>query len=286
MIKKEKILVIGGAGYVGSNLIRRIATNNEVISIDCYYTGKIENHIDGVKYIKGNSRDIENLIPNDNFDYIFHFGEYSRVETSFDDYKDVMRLNIESFSSVVEYAKNHSKKIIYSGSSTKFGDITGGKEASPYAWSKKVNTEHLLRYANWFGINFCIVYFYNIYGKNEIANGRHSTLIGKYTELVKNGAETLPVVMPGTQVRNFTHIDDVINALILIAKNGNGDGYGIGSKNAYTILDVVKMFGKKAEYLPKRRGNRMSAELKIEKTLALGWSPEHDLKTYIKSILK
>ena len=285
MIIEQKILVLGGAGFIGSNLIKHLAPKNEITSVDCYYSGSILNHVKGVDYIYGYSRDLDVLLPKKYFDYIFHFGEYSRVESSFEDYKDVMDLNLESFSSVVEYAKKHSKKFIYSGSSTKYGDVAGGKEASPYAWSKKINTEHLLRYSEWFGINFCIVYFYNVYGSNEITSGRYSTLIGKYRELVERGVEKLPVVSPGTQVRNFTHIDDVVCALILVAKYGSGDGYGIGAKESYSIIEVVEMFGKNAEYLAKRRGNRMSAELRTEKTIALGWIPKHDLKTYIRSIL-
>lgn len=281
MIQDKKILVIGGAGFIGTGLIQGLDKSNKITSLDCYLSGSQDNHIDGVRYVKGYSKDIASLFPEVFFDYIFHFGEYSRVESSFDDYRLVMELNLESFSSVIEYAAKHSGKFIYSGSSTKFGDISGGKEASPYAWSKTTNTEHLNRYAEWFGMKYCIVYFYNVYGENEIGTGRYSTLIGKYLELCRRGATSLPVVSPGTQIRNFTYIGDVVNALQIVAESGCGDGYGIGTTKSYTILDVVSMFQKKPEMLPARRGNRMIAELFTDKTLALGWVPKVDLTDYI-----
>lgn len=283
MIQNKLILVIGGAGFIGSSLIKSLDKSNQIISLDCYFSGSRRNHIEGVQYVEGYSKDVANLFPAYFFDYIFHFGEYSRVETSFEDYRLVMEFNLESFSNVIEYASKHSGKFIYSGSSTKFGDVSGGSEASPYAWSKTTNTEHLNRYADWFGLNYCIVYFYNVFGENEIATGRYSTLIGKYLELCRQGATYLPVVTPGTQVRNFTYIGDVVNAIQIVAEMGSGDGYGIGAEESHTILDVVNMFQKVPEMLPARRGNRMMAELCTDKTLALGWVPKVDLASYIKS---
>tara|TARA_B100000900_G_C20591630_1_gene721846 strand:+ start:1413 stop:2276 length:864 start_codon:yes stop_codon:yes gene_type:complete len=283
-MKKKKILVTGGAGFVGSNLCENLAASNDVYSLDNYLMGSSENHIEGVTYIKGSTVNISKLV---NFtpDIIYHLGEYSRVEQSFEDIKTVWQSNKDGIFAVLEFVRRVGCKILYAGSSTKFGDGGLGRSASPYAWTKASNTELVINYGNWFDIPYAITYFYNVYGNREIQTGKYATLIALYKEKMKNN-EPLIVVSPGSQKRNFTHIDDIIKALILVGENGYGDEFGIGSDEAYSIKEVAKMFGGEIEMVPERRGNRMTAEVITEKTKALGWLPEKNLEDYINQCKK
>jgi len=279
------ILVIGGAGYIGSNLWSKLSqdSKNIVISLDNYFTGTTLNHVEKVKYIKGNSKDIFNLIevrP----DIIFHLGEYSRVEQSFEDRKKVWEFNINSITEVIEFALKNNSKLIYSGSSTKYGDNGKNINESPYAFTKAKNTELIKNCGTWFGLKYAIVYFYNVYGKNEITEGKYATLIGIYKQKIANN-EPLPVVKPGTQKRNFTHIDDIINGLIIVGEKGTGDLFGIGNDKSYSIIEVAEMFKGNIEYLPERKGNRMDARVESEKTKKLGWNCKHSLPDDIRKYI-
>lgn len=281
MIKK-KILVTGGAGFVGSHLCERLAKNQnyEVYSLDNYFTGSTNNHVLNVTYIKGNTKDISKLV---NFipDMVYHLGEYSRVEQSFDDIEKVWEYNKDGIFAVLEFVRKTGCKILYAGSSTKFGDGGLGKNASPYAWTKATNTELVMNYGTWFNIPYVITYFYNVYGPREIQTGKYATLIALFKEKMKN-KESLTIVSPGTQKRNFTHIDDIIDGLILVGENGYGDEFGIGSDESFTILEVAQMYNGTINMLPERKGNRMSAEVISDKTKALGWIPKRSLKDYIE----
>jgi UDP-glucose 4-epimerase len=283
-MKKKKILVTGGAGFVGSNLCENLAASNDVYSLDNYLMGSSENHIEGVTYIEGSTVNISKLV---NFtpDIIYHLGEYSRVEQSFDDIETVWQSNKDGIFAVLEFVRRVGCKILYAGSSTKFGDGGLGRSASPYAWTKASNTELVINYGNWFDVPYAITYFYNVYGNREIQTGKYATLIALYKEKMKNN-EPLIVVSPGSQKRNFTHIDDIIKALILVGENGYGDEFGIGSDEAHSIKEVAKMFGGEIEMVPERRGNRMTAEVITEKTKALGWLPEKNLEDYINQCKK
>jgi len=184
---------------------------------------------------------------------------------------------------VLEFARKNCCKVVYSGSSTKFGDGGLGRNASPYAFSKASNTELVINYGNWYNLSYAITYFYNVYGPREISTGKYATLIGIYKELSKQGLP-LSVVSPGTQKRNFTYIDDIIDALVLIGEYGHGDEFGIGSDESFSILEVAKMFEGNIEMLPERQGNRMMSEVVTDKTKALGWEPMHRLIDYIREI--
>jgi UDP-glucose 4-epimerase len=280
------VLVIGGAGFVGSHLCERLLgiTKGRVVSLDNYSTGLAENHFDGVEYLKGSSMDIDSLI-DFNPTYIFHLGEYSRVEKSFDDLESVFSSNVVGTAKVFEFAKKKSAKIIYAGSSTKFGDNGENADASPYAWSKSSNSRLIKNMGDWYDINYAITYFYNVYGPREISHGDYATLIGIYDSKMQRG-EALTVVAPGSQLRNFTHIDDICDALVLIGEHGEGDGFGIGSDEAFSVLEVAEMFGGEVVMLPERRGNRMSADVISRKTRELGWSAKKNLKRYINSLKK
>jgi UDP-glucose 4-epimerase len=283
---KELIVVTGGAGFIGSHLIERLIVNYKVISIDNYFTGSKENHIDGAKYIHGSCEEINEILQNEQVPkYLFHLGEYSRVEQSFDDVNFVLNNNKKGIISILEYIKKTGTKLIYSGSSTKFGDGGLGREQSPYAWTKATNTDLIVNYGKWFGIDYAITYFYNVYGGREISYGKYATLIAIFKKKYLNG-EKLTIVSPGTQKRNFTHIDDIVDALILIAKRGTGDNFGIGANEAYSIIEIAEMFNTDVEFLPERRGNRFDAEVVSDKTKALGWKQNYKLDKYIQNLIQ
>ena len=280
---KKKILVTGGAGFIGSHLCERLVEDedNEVYSLDNYFTGTKENHIKNVVYLEGNTSDIENIV-DFNPHSIYHLGEYSRVEQSFEDIEKVWKFNKDGIFAVLEFCRKTGAKIIYAGSSTKFGDGGLGRSQSPYAWTKSSNTELVENYGNWFNVPYAITYFYNVYGGREISTGKYATLIAIFKEKFRKG-EPLTVVSPGTQKRNFTHIEDIVEGLVLVGKNGFGDEFGIGSLESYTILEIAQMFGSKVEMLPERQGNRMIAEVVTNKTRALGWKPSKNIIDYINN---
>jgi len=282
-MNKKKILVTGGAGFVGSHLCERLSKdeNNDVYSLDNYFTGSTDNHVPNVTYIKGSTSDIATLV-NFNPDMLYHLGEYSRVEQSFDDIEKVWEYNKNGIFAVLEFVRRAGCKILYAGSSTKYGDGGLGRSASPYAWTKATNTELVQNYGAWFNVPYAITYFYNVYGDREIKDGKYATLIALFKEKIKNN-ESLTIVSPGTQKRNFTHIDDIIDGLILVGENGYGDEFGIGSDEAFSILEVAEMYGGKIEMLPERRGNRMTADVISAKTEALGWKPKRKLADYINN---
>ena len=279
---KKKFLVTGGAGFIGSHLCEKLAQdkNNKVYSLDNYTTGSVDNHVKNVEYIVGSTVDIDSII---SFtpEFIFHLGEYSRVEQSFEDINEVWKSNKDGIFSILEFTRKTGAKLIYAGSSTKFGDGGLGRSQSPYAWTKASNTELVANYGNWFDISFAITYFYNVYGEREISTGKYATLIALFLNQRLNN-QNLTVVSPGTQRRNFTHIKDIINGLILIGENGYGDDFGIGCQNSYTVLEVAEMFGGNITMLPERKGNRMFADVVIKKTVELGWASKESLKDYIK----
>lgn len=283
---KKKILVTGGAGFVGSHLCERLSQNSiyDVYSLDNYFTGSEANHVPNVTYIKGETADIDQLIPFTP-DMVYHLGEYSRVEQSFDDIEKVWRYNKDGIFAVLEFVRKAGCKILYAGSSTKFGDGGLGRSASPYAWTKATNTELVMNYGTWFNVPYAITYFYNVYGPREIQTGKYATLIALFKEKMKNG-EPLSVVSPGIQKRNFTHIDDIIDGLILVGENGYGDEFGIGSPEAYSVLEIAEMFGGEIQMLPERKGNRMVADVMSAKTEALGWKPKRSIKEYIEDSRK
>lgn len=286
MNKNKKILVTGGAGFVGSHLCERLSQNEnyDVYSLDNYFTGSKNNHVPNVTYIKGSTKDIAELVKFTP-DMVYHLGEYSRVEQSFDDMEKVWEYNKDGIFRVLEFVRKAGCKILYAGSSTKFGDGGLGRSASPYAWTKASNTELVENYGAWYNVPYAITYFYNVYGPREIQTGKYATLIALFKEKMKN-TQPLTIVSPGTQKRNFTHIDDIVDGLILVGENGYGDEFGIGSEEAFTIKEVAELFGGEIQMLPERRGNRMSAEVISDKTKALGWSPQKKLADYIEECKK
>lgn len=284
LIQNKNILISGGAGFVGSHLAIRLLNNgNRVFVIDNYFTGKKSNHHKGIIYIKSETKNVYKIYKNISLDYIYHLGEYSRVEQSYEDVELVIKYNSQPFFELLKLAKHHNAKLIYSGSSTKFAKNLD-KIESPYSFTKRINTEFLRLYARWFKLKYAIAYFYNVYGEKEISEGKYATVIAKFLYLKKNGYTFLPITSPGTQKRRFTHIEDIVNGLIIVGKKGNGDGYGIGSEKSYSIIDLAKILKMNYKLTPSKKGNRMNALLKIKKTKLLGWKAKHSLVEYLKNL--
>lgn len=283
LLKNKRILITGGAGFVGSQLAKRLFSNNNTVYVlDNYFTGTSNNHIKGIHYKKGETKNIFKYFKDIKLDYIYHLGEYSRVEQSYEDIELVMNYNLYPFYDVLRLASHHKAKLIYSGSSTKFSHNLDVVE-SPYSFSKKMNTELLVKYAKWFNLKYAITYFYNVYGPNEISQGKYSTVIAKFLFFKKNNNKYLPITKPGTQKRRFTHIDDIVNGLILVGKKGIGDNFGIGADKSFTIIEIAKMLKMNYKMMSAKKGNRLDATLKTSKTKKLGWKPLKNLKNYLNS---
>jgi UDP-glucose 4-epimerase len=284
MATQKIILVTGGAGFIGSHLCERLASKgHRVISLDNYFTGSRENHVPGVEYREGHTKDIEKHIP-ETPDIIYHLGEYSRVEKSFEEPALVWDLNKDGTFGVLEFWRKHGSKLVYAGSSTKFADGGLGRDQSPYAWTKATNTELIKNYGVWYSIPYAITYFYNVYGPGERA-GTYGTVIEIFKQKYLTG-EPLTVTAPGTQKRNFTYIDDIIDGLQLVGTNGTGDDFGIGDEHEYSILEVATLFGGEIVVTPLRAGNRMVSKIDTSKTRSLGWMPKKKLTDYIAEICR
>lgn len=278
-VTQKTILVTGGAGLVGSNLCERLVRDgHRVISLDNYFAGTRENHIAGVEYREGHTKDIEQLV-SESPDIVYHLGEYSRVEKSFEDIELVWDLNKTGTFAVLEFVRRRGAKLVYAGSSTKFAEGGSGRDQSPYAWTKAANTELVKNYAAWYGIRYAITYFYNVYGPRERA-GAMGTLIEIYRQNMLAG-RPLGVVSPGTQQRNFTHVDDIVDGLVLVGEKGEGDEFGLGNERSYSIRDVAELFGGEIVMLPERAGNRMASMIDTKRAQELGWTPKRQLAEYI-----
>ncbi len=279
---KEKLAVVtGGAGFIGSHLCERLHKEGwRVISLDNYFTGSRDNHVEGVEYREGHTKDIARLIP-ESPDIIYHLGEYPRVEKSFSEPERVWDLNKQGTFGVLEFWRAHpNTKLVYAGSSTKFGDGGIGRNQSPYAWSKATNTELVSNYGAWYGLPYAITYFYNVYGPRERA-GAYGSVIEIFRQKALKG-EPLTVTAPGTQRRNFTHVEDIIEGLVLVGNRGLGDGFGIGDTRSYSILEVARLFGAEIQMNPEVPGNRTQSDIDVSKMKELGWKCVHSLPEYIR----
>lgn len=288
----EKILITGGAGYIGSNLIRKLKELNKeikIISLDNYSSGSKDNHIDGVTYIEGNTWDIINIKEIEKFepDICFHFGEFSRVFLSFEKVNDTYKSNTIGTQQVLEYCVKNKCKLIYSGSSAIFGNDGQNENLNPYAWTKSKNIELIHNYNVWYGLKFAVCYFYNVYGGlGQIKSGEYATVIGIFEEQYLNN-KSLTIYGDGSQTRKFTHVDDIVDGLLRCAKDGNGNGYCLGTKEDIKILDLAKMFKDEYVFLPARKGERTNSEFKYNKAeKELNWYPKIELKDYIQEFKK
>ena len=278
------VLVTGGAGFIGTHLCGRLsAQGHRVISLDNYFAGSRENHIPGVEYREGHTKHIKSLVP-ETPDLIYHLGEYARVEQSILEPDIVHDLNVVGTAAVIDYWKEKGSKLLYAGSSTKFGDGGATRRTSPYAFTKAANTELVKEVGEKESLPFAITYFYNVYGPGERA-GIYGTVIENFKRMYLEGMPCA-VTTPGTQTRNFTHVDDIVDGLILVGEKGHGDEYGLGSDESFSVIDVANMFGSDIIMLPERAGNRMQTGLETAKSKALGWNPQHSLRAYVDEFLR
>ena len=282
---EKTILVTGGAGFVGSHLCERLQKEGcRVISLDNYFAGSKENHVQGVEYREGHTKDIATLVP-EAIDTIYHLGEYSRVAASLDEPALVFDLNMDGTFAVLEFWRERKCKLVYAGSSTKGvgarEDGVVGRDLAPYTWMKAANTELVVNYGRWYGLTYAVVYFYNVYGPRERTASEYGTVIETWRQALCAG-KVLEVRSPGTQERAFTHVEDTVDGLMLVGEKGEGDNFGIGTDETFSLLEVAKMFGGEIEMLPERSTSRRAADVHSEKTRELGWIPKHHLPDYIQ----
>jgi len=289
----KKIVITGGAGFVGSNLIEYLLskTKFKIISIDNYSSGSKKNHIINrrVKYIKGNTKNISFILKKDirSIHSLFHFGEFSRIYESFLKMSECIDSNSIGTNEVFNFCLQNKIKLIYSATSASLGNKGNDKNLSPYAFSKAKNLELLENLKKWFKFKFEIIYFYNVYGPKQICKGRMATVIGIFEEnYLKNNP--LPVVKPGTQTRRFTHIFDTVKATYFAWKKNKCLHYSISNRQSYSIIEVAKMFNSKIKFLPKRQGERYASALTKMNLSNKVYRLYGDikLKNYIKNFIK
>ena len=290
---KKIIVVTGGAGFVGSNLIQLLLkkSNHKIISLDNYSSGTKKNHISNrrVKYFKGDTKKINLILGKlkKEIHTIFHFGEFARIYQSFLKMNECIESNTIGTSAVFNFSLKHNIKLIYSATSASLGNKGNDKNLSPYAFTKSKNLELLENLKKWFNFKYEVIYFYNVYGPHQICKGQMSTVIGIFEDHYKR-RKPLPVVKPGTQTRRFTHIDDTVNVCYTAWKKNFCRHYSIASRKTHSIIDVAKMFDTKIKYLPKRAGERYASTI-ITKNLSnkiykhFGYI---NLKDYIKEFIR
>jgi len=292
-IMKNLIIVTGGAGFVGSNLIEFFLkeTNYKVISLDNYSSGSIKNHINHirVKYIKGDTTDIKKILDKykNKINTIFHFGEFARIFQSFKRFDQCYQSNSIGSKSVFKFCLDNNIKLIYSATSASLGNKGKDKNLSPYAFTKSKNLELLENLKKWFNFKFEVIFFYNVYGPRQIKTGDMATVIGIFENQYLN-KKPLTVVKPGTQTRRFTHINDTVKICYEAFKANKCKYYSISNKNSYSILEVAKMFKSKIKLLEPRSGERYASALtkitfnnKINQKFG-----KLQLKDYVSSFIK
>jgi UDP-glucose 4-epimerase len=290
---KNILLVTGGAGFIGSNLISEILKFKKfrVLSIDNYSSGLSRNHIKNnrVRYLKGNTKNIDILLKSytHKIHSIFHFGEFARIYQSFKKVNECFSSNIEGTFNVFNFALKNKIRLIYSATSASLGNKGEDKNLSPYAFSKAKNLELLENLKRWFHFRCEVVYFYNVYGERQICKGDMATVVGIFEDHFLR-SKKLPVVKPGTQVRRFTHVFDTVKACIFAWKENKRKHYSIASKHSYSIIELAKLFKSKIKYLPMRKGERFASALTKmnlnNKIIRL--STKIKLKDYVSNFLR
>ncbi len=287
---KNIIVVTGGAGFVGSNMINYLLkkTNFKIISLDNYSTGSKKNHLSNkrIKYIVSDTKNISKKLKRykKNINSLFHFGEFSRIYQSFIKMKECIDSNTIGSQEVFNFCLKNNIKLLYSATSASLGNKGNDKDLSPYAFTKSKNLELLENLKNWFKFKFEIIYFYNVYGPNQICSGDMATVIGIFEDQYKKN-QALTIVKPGTQSRRFTYIKDTISVCFYAWKQNKCRHYSITNKKSYSIIQVAKLFKSTVKFLPSRKGERYVSEL-TDKNLSnkvYRIYGNTNLKDYIKS---
>lgn len=285
---KKLILVTGGAGFIGTRLCERLVRDgHRVISLDNYFTGSKDNHIAGVEYREGHTKDVRKLVL-ENVDIVYHLGEYPRVAKSIEEPQVVFDLNMLGTAAVLKYWRAAKCRLVYAGSSTKQANVrqdgVAGRDLSPYTWSKAANSDQVINYGRWYGLSYAIVYFYNVYGPGERAGtDQYGTVIETFKQCYLKG-ESCKINGTGEQTRAFTHVDDTVAGIIAAGEKGQNDEYPISAKEVYSLLDVAKRFDLPIEFLPPTPSTRSTGAEDTANLEALGWRQEHTLMDYIDSI--
>ena len=263
---KNLVVITGGAGFVGSNMIEYLLSKSSknILSIDDYSSGTKKNHIRNkrITYIKGNTKNISKILNKKKklIHSIFHFGEFARIYQSFKKFDDCYDSNTLGTKSVFKFCLDNNIKLIYSATSASLGNSGNDKNLSPYAFTKSKNLELLENLKKWFNLKFEVIYFYNVYGPRQIKTGDMATVIGIFENQYKKN-KPLTVVRPGSQTRRFTHISDTIKICYEAWKKNRCSHYSISHKKFYSILEVAKMFNKKILFLKPRKGERYASAL-------------------------
>ena len=290
---KKSIVVTGGAGFVGSNLIESLLTKTKynIISLDNYSTGKKRNHLlsNRVKYLKGSTLNISKILKKykKKIIVVFHFGEFSRIYQSFKKFNRCLQSNLSGSNEVFNFCLNNKIKLIYSATSASFGNNGNDKNLSPYAFTKSKNLELLENLKKWFNFKYEIIYFYNVFGKRQIETGDMATVIGIFENQYKKKTP-LSVVKPGTQTRRFTHIADTVDVCIEAMKRNKCKHYSISHRKSYSIIQVAKMFKTTVKLISPRLGERYSSALtkmSLNNKIIRRYGKK-SLKDYIRSFIK
>ena len=292
-LMKNLIIVTGGAGFIGSNLINLLInkTNKNIISIDNYSSGSIKNHIENkrIKYIKSDTININKTLSKHKkkIDTIFHFGEFARIYQSFENFDQCYQSNSIGSKSVFKFCLENKIKLIYSATSASIGNFGNDKNLSPYAFTKAKNLELLDNLKKWFKFKFEVVYFYNVYGKGQIEKGPMATVLGVFENCYKKKIP-LTVVKPGTQTRRFTHVNDTIQTCYMAWKTNKCRHYSIAHKKSYSIIQVAKMFKSRITFLKSRQGERYASKLTkfSNNNKIIRRFGKISLKDYISSFIK
>ena len=290
-----QVLVTGGVGFVGSNLIEKLhKQGHEVISVDNYSTGKKENEHSFCEYhnVDLQEHPLE-YVKMEKPDIIYHLAAKARILPSIQNPLHTMKNNVNSMIHVLDYARSKNVPIVYAGSSSVVGDIY----SNPYTLSKFYGEELCKMYSEVYKTPISICRFYNVYGKYQLTEGAYCTLIGIFERLYNNN-QPLTITGDGEQRRDFTHVDDIVDGLIRCGKGLNssndrlvitGKTFELGRGKNYSVNEIADTFGDyPREYIDGRPGE-MRNTLNTD-TMAkdmLGWNPKGDVIDYIKNnILK
>ena len=286
----KTVLITGGAGFIASNLIKLLVLKkgiNKIYSLDNYSTGKIKNQIKSnrIAYLKGSTLNINlnKTLKKIKFDTVFHLAEFSRIVPSFKYLDECMQNNSIGTFEVIKFTLKNKAKLVYSASSSTLGK---NKHLSPYSWSKYANNELIKNFSKWYDLKYVIVYYYNVYGENQIESGHMAAVIGIFEKQYLLN-KPLTIVKPGNQKRDFTHVEDIALGTYLAAKKSNNEEFHIGCGKNYSIKDVAKMFNHPTIMIDERPGERFYSLSNSRKAKRiLGYVPKHSIKYYIKNFIK